>query len=198
MADQGVISLRYDKLTTGKTGLGSYASHPNDINYPQFVQGARAAYDFLKNRSEVDPDRLMLLGHSEGGATALVIAEQLKSGGGPKLLMLAASIARPIGGSGYFYQPLKIASDLSPALPVLIICGEKDTIVSCSEVKSLAQAFEDAGNKNVSFYKIANMNHVFKDITGTPSSPGIEYAALTLKFSTEFISRMTAFIKTKL
>ncbi len=208
LADQGVASLRYDKLGFGKTGLASYASHPSDINYPVFVAGARAAYDFLKNQPEVDPNRLMLLGHSEGSLTALVVAEQLKGSGGPKLLMLAVApgasnpnIPRYFYDppkSSYFYDPLKIAAGLPTTMQVLLVCGDKDTFVKCDEVKQYVQAFEKAGNKDVSFYQIANMNHDLKHIAGEPRRFDIEYADLTLKFSPEFISRLSTYVKTKL
>ena len=31
LSDHGIASLRYDKVGTGKTGLGPYQQHPNDV-----------------------------------------------------------------------------------------------------------------------------------------------------------------------
>lgn len=89
LAADGVASLRYDKLGTGETGLGSYASHPNDIGFDVYVDEAIAAYRFLAARPEVDAQRMLILGHSEGALIAMVAADRLGSGG-PVALVLAA------------------------------------------------------------------------------------------------------------
>ena len=93
LAADGVASLRYDKLGTGETGLGSYASHPNDIGFNGYVDEAIAAYRFLAARPEVDPQRMLILGHSEGALIAMVAANKLESGG-PSALVLAAPPGR--------------------------------------------------------------------------------------------------------
>jgi len=94
LADAGIASLRYDKLGTGKTGLLGYGTHPQDIGFDIYVQEATAAFNYLKSRPEIDPSRILILGHSEGGLIALVVAQQLKTAG-PKGLILAAPIAVP-------------------------------------------------------------------------------------------------------
>ncbi|GAA5196403.1 alpha/beta fold hydrolase [Rugosimonospora acidiphila] len=72
---QGVMSLRFDKYGSGQTGLGAYAGHLSDYDYPAQVRQAVAAYQLLAGQSEADPQRLSVLGHSEGGLTALLVAE---------------------------------------------------------------------------------------------------------------------------
>jgi uncharacterized protein len=89
LAGQGIASLRYDKLGTGKTGLGSVTNRA-DIGFDTFLDEARAAYGYLATRPEVDPRRLMLLGHSEGALIALVLAGELQQAGPPRALVLAA------------------------------------------------------------------------------------------------------------
>ncbi len=90
LAGQGVASLRYDKLGSGKTGLANQ-TNPADISFALFAAEARAAYTFLRARPEVDPRRVIFLGHSEGGLIALVVADQLKeSSDAPEALVLAA------------------------------------------------------------------------------------------------------------
>ncbi|RDI19877.1 alpha/beta hydrolase family protein [Lentzea flaviverrucosa] len=71
-----VVTLRFDKYGTGRTGLGAWAGRPQDIDYPAFVRQAAAARDFLQRRAEVARHRVALAGHSEGGMTALVLAAQ--------------------------------------------------------------------------------------------------------------------------
>ncbi|SDZ24237.1 alpha/beta hydrolase family protein [Herbiconiux ginsengi] len=78
MSAEGVASLRYDKLGTGATGLGSFAADPDallPLGYDRLrVQPIRDALSFLAVQPGVDASRLLLLGHSEGGADALVVA----------------------------------------------------------------------------------------------------------------------------
>ena len=90
LASSGVASLRYDKLGTGATGLASYASHPDDIGFDVFVNEATAAYNYLRGRPEVDPQRIMILGHSEGALIAMVMTDSLAGSEAPRALVLAA------------------------------------------------------------------------------------------------------------
>ncbi|QHC18862.1 alpha/beta fold hydrolase [Streptomyces sp. GF20] len=71
--EEGIATLRFDKYGTGRTGLGAYRDHPEDLDYPAFVRQARAAYESLRDQPETDPHRLLLVGHSEGAMTGLVL-----------------------------------------------------------------------------------------------------------------------------
>jgi acetyl esterase/lipase len=94
LAERGVASLRYDKIGSGKTGLASRLSKPESIDFLMYVAHARAAYDFLKTRPEVDAKKLMLLGHSEGGLIAQIVAEQVRDDGSLAALVLAMPMAK--------------------------------------------------------------------------------------------------------
>ncbi|MEU1755610.1 alpha/beta fold hydrolase [Micromonospora matsumotoense] len=74
LASDGVVSLRFDKYGTGRTGLGAYAGKPETIDYPAFVRQADAAYRLLAGQPEVDRRAVRLIGHSEGALTALQVA----------------------------------------------------------------------------------------------------------------------------
>ncbi|MFD4637719.1 alpha/beta hydrolase family protein [Lentzea sp. NPDC058436] len=74
LARDRVVTLRFDKYGTGRTGLGEWAGRPQEIDYPAFVRQAAAARDYLQGRGEVAPRRVALAGHSEGALTALVLA----------------------------------------------------------------------------------------------------------------------------
>ena len=93
LGDQGVASLRFDKLGTGKTGLASYASHPGDADFNVYINEAKAALNYLKNRPEVDSSRIMILGHSEGGMIALVVAADRNNS--VKAAVLINGLSRP-------------------------------------------------------------------------------------------------------
>lgn len=83
MSANGIASLRYDKLGTGATGLGPYKGDPNAmlaLGYDELrLQPIRDALSFVAAQPGVDPDRVLLLGHSEGGADSLFVATNLKT-----------------------------------------------------------------------------------------------------------------------
>ncbi|MEU4844004.1 alpha/beta hydrolase [Streptomyces gilvosporeus] len=66
----GVMTLRFDKYATGRTGMGGRATAPDMAAY---TRQAVAAYDTLRARPEADPHALLVVGHSEGGLQALLV-----------------------------------------------------------------------------------------------------------------------------
>ncbi len=66
---RGIAVLRYDKRGVGES-TGNYAT----ASLADFVADAESALAFLKTRPEIAPDRTGLIGHSEGGAVAPMIA----------------------------------------------------------------------------------------------------------------------------
>jgi hypothetical protein len=73
----GIASFRFDKYFSGQTGAGAYASDPGAIDLAAFVRQADAAYRLLSRQQSVDPVRLLILGHSEGGFTSVLVAESV-------------------------------------------------------------------------------------------------------------------------
>ncbi|MEU9890218.1 alpha/beta fold hydrolase [Sphaerisporangium sp. NPDC051011] len=73
-----IITLRFDKYGSGKTGLGAYTEHPENIDYPAFVRQAAAAYTLLLRQPETDRRALSVIGHSEGALTALMLANEVR------------------------------------------------------------------------------------------------------------------------
>ncbi|WP_436535821.1 hypothetical protein [Actinoplanes sp. HUAS TT8] len=78
LGDDGVMTFRFDKYATGRTGLGAFAAHPDRLDYPAFVRQAAAAYRLLAATPQADPRRLLVVGHSEGGLTALELGTSVK------------------------------------------------------------------------------------------------------------------------
>lgn len=74
LSDDGVASLRYDKLGTGQTGMGRYAKDPAKLDMAVFQDEASAALAFLAGQAGIDKARLMVIGHSEGALYALQLA----------------------------------------------------------------------------------------------------------------------------
>lgn len=94
LSEDGVASLRYDKLGSGRTGLGPYAGRADRITPTPYQREAAAGLAFLARRPGVDGNRLLVIGHSEGALYALWLATH--DGGGP-----------PITGLGLL-EPLSI------------------------------------------------------------------------------------------
>ncbi|MFJ5679859.1 alpha/beta fold hydrolase [Streptomyces sp. NPDC093097] len=70
LGEDGVMSLRFDKYGTGRTGLGG---RPGAPDMAAFTRQAVAAYDILRAQPEADPRASLVVGHSEGGLQALLV-----------------------------------------------------------------------------------------------------------------------------
>jgi pimeloyl-ACP methyl ester carboxylesterase len=66
---RGIAVLRYDKR-----GAGGSTGRSPDVTTADFAVDARAAVAFLRTRTDIDPSRVGLIGHSEGGAIAPMVA----------------------------------------------------------------------------------------------------------------------------
>jgi uncharacterized protein len=78
LGGQGIMTLRFDKYATGQTGLGAYACDPGRLDLAAFIRQAGAAYALLARQPEASPGSLLIAGHSEGGMTALLVAESVR------------------------------------------------------------------------------------------------------------------------
>lgn len=91
LAAAGIASLRYDKLGAGKTGRAGHTAA--DVpTFAIYLDEALAAFAALRARPEVDPTRTLVVGHSEGGLFAELLALQEPLNG----LILAAPLGTPI------------------------------------------------------------------------------------------------------
>ncbi|SDD57474.1 alpha/beta hydrolase family protein [Rhodococcus tukisamuensis] len=87
LAVQGIASLRFDKVGAGATGLaGLTPEQLAEYGFTDQVDHAAAAAELLTERTGVPAERLVLLGHSEGGLTALALAHRGIGHGGLGLL----------------------------------------------------------------------------------------------------------------
>lgn len=73
LSRQGIAVLRIDDRGTGKTTGNFDTSTTRD-----FALDVEAAIDFLKTRKEVDAEHIGLIGHSEGGMIAPMVAAKRK------------------------------------------------------------------------------------------------------------------------
>src|SRR5438067_6349433 len=75
LAQQGIMTLRFDKYFTGQTGAGAFASDHGNIDLNAYIRQADAAYLFLRGQPTADRQHMLVVGHSEGGFYAMLVAE---------------------------------------------------------------------------------------------------------------------------
>ena len=80
LSDQGVATLRYDKVGTGATGLGPYDGRPADIGSAVYTNGAQAAARFLAEQPGTDAGRLSVYALGEGTVHAMALADDTAPG----------------------------------------------------------------------------------------------------------------------
>jgi hypothetical protein len=79
LAKKDIATFRFDKYFTGRTGAGRYASNPAGATIAGDLGQADAAYTFLSKEKQIDPAKLLVVGHSEGGMIAMQIADTART-----------------------------------------------------------------------------------------------------------------------
>jgi hypothetical protein len=69
LADAGFIVVRFDKRGVGQSG-----GRPEAATLEDYAEDLRAVVRFMSERRDVDRDRLVVIGHSEGGAIGMLAA----------------------------------------------------------------------------------------------------------------------------
>ena len=91
LAAQGIATLRYDKRTKDYPASIDQATFTPTQEY---VPDAVAAINLLRSRPEIDPNRIFVLGHSQGGTFVPLIAQTDPQIAG---VILAAAATEPLG-----------------------------------------------------------------------------------------------------
>ena len=71
LTQRGIAVLRYDDRGVGESE-GNYAT----ATLADFASDTQAAIEYLKSRKEIDKEKIGIIGHSEGGAIAFILASQ--------------------------------------------------------------------------------------------------------------------------
>lgn len=154
---QGLAVLRFDDRGVGKS-TGEFAKATS----ADFATDVLAGVEYLKTRKEIDSKKIGLIGHSEGGLIAPMVAAQSAD---------AAFIVLMAGPGISGEEILKKVQ-----CPVLAINGEKDLQVPPQEnLAAIAQGLKAGGNKKFVIKELAALNHLFQTAsTGAPA----EYAKI--------------------
>jgi pimeloyl-ACP methyl ester carboxylesterase len=73
LANAGFVVVRYDKR-----GIGQSGGRAESAGLADYAEDVRAAVKMLSQRRDVDPKRIAVVGHSEGGTVALIAAAKEK------------------------------------------------------------------------------------------------------------------------
>jgi hypothetical protein len=109
LSDRGTASLRYDKVGTGKTGLGPYK--PNDVVSAVYTTGADAAVRYLADQPGTDKGRISVYGLGEGAVHAMSLAVDTTPGA-PKIHSLG--LFQPLPGRYLDIITNRVRADASP------------------------------------------------------------------------------------
>lgn len=92
LSERGLASLRYDKIGTGKTGLGPYQTRPAEVVSSVYTEGAQSAVRFLADEPATDPEKISVYALGEGTVHAMNLA----ASGDPRIHSLA--LLQPLPG----------------------------------------------------------------------------------------------------
>jgi len=73
LSDAGFFVVRYDKRGVGQSG-----GRIESTSIEAYADDVRAAVTWVRRRKDVDRDRIAVVGHSEGGAVALLVGSQMR------------------------------------------------------------------------------------------------------------------------
>ncbi len=96
--EEGFVTLRFDKRAVGRPSYTSQWPKTAEaigefFRFENFEGDVLAAYRRLRFHPRVDPNRVLILGHSEGGILAISVAKRAKPAG----LMLLGTPGRSMG-----------------------------------------------------------------------------------------------------
>ncbi len=111
LSERGEASLRYDKVGTGKTGLGPYRQRPADVGSAVYTGGAKAAARFLAEQPGTDKARLSVYALGEGTVHAMSLASDT-SPNAPKIHSLG--LLQPLSGRYLDIITDRVRTDASP------------------------------------------------------------------------------------
>ena len=147
LAGAGFASLFVDEFST--RGLKETCS----VDFPSLSSDAFGALAFLAREPGVDPERIAVVGFSQGadGALAAAASPDGAAHGVPGGLAFRAAAA--------FYPPCANRQGQRLAIPTLIVVGDADAVTPAADCRRLAEG--QAGDVRLKVYP--NVGHCFDD-----------------------------------
>ena len=136
----GIAVLRYDDR-----GFGKSTGNHNLATSLDFAEDVQAAISYLKTRKEIDKRRIGLIGHSEGGLIAPIVASQSKE------VSFMVLLAGPgVSGKEISLQQIEIMGEMS-GMSEEAIAGEKSITKNVIELVEKHHGSEILATKLKSF-----------------------------------------------
>jgi uncharacterized protein len=145
----GLAVLRYDKRGVGQS-TGDYA----DATTADFANDAAAAVAYLRTRPEIDPARVGLIGHSEGGAVVPIVAAR-----DPKVAFIVMMAGPGVDGAAILAEQSRLISKAlgmsdaqvakSGALlkeEIAIVRGETDAAAARAKLEAAVDRIVEPGS----------------------------------------------------
>jgi len=127
----GIIVLRYDKRSCLKCYDGANFE-PGRDTFLDYLDDAKSALRFLKTRQEVDSDRLIVIGHSQGGQFAPFAAKDDKSVAA--VVMMAGPLTPFLrNGAAQIERYSAVRQDQFDYLTPLLVAGQAEAPRACAE-----------------------------------------------------------------
>lgn len=186
LAKAGIASIRFDFIGNGD----SKADYIN-YNFTSAVSDTNAAFDYMAGLKSIDPNRIGVMGWSQGGTIAMLAAGHNRSfrsvvcwAGAPDLKLIGTAENYEIAKANGYYE---LTFDWRPSLklglqwfeevyntdvlqvfsnssaPVLAINGAMDTVVDPVNAQRIVDA---SSNKNSRVLLIEGADHTFNIFTG--------------------------------
>ncbi len=185
LSNAGIVVLRYDKRgIAGSTGTATEDWHVlgNDV---------RAAVSFLREQPTVDPKRIFLLGHSEGGIIVPLVAPSIRGLAGIVLMAppavpmeriiqeqsprMTPALRRAVtrGLASYIgIDPGNVIRGVGA--PILVLQGTRDIQVLPSDLPHLVAAARNA-HRRITVDLLSGDDHLFLRVPDAAPSDGSEY-----------------------
>ncbi len=133
LSRRGFAVLRVDDR-----GVGASSGNPQISTTADFVTDVKASVNYLKSHAAVDPDKVFLVGHSEGGLIAIITAADLKKDlagivllaapGVPMHELLLRQSADIIRQRGMEEEYIKAASDFNRIFYKAMLADKKNKL----------------------------------------------------------------------
>ena len=141
LADAGFVALFVDEFS------GRGLKDTCTVDFPAVAADAAGALAYLARRPDVDPERVAVVGFSQGGDGALAAAASPAAADGLAFRAAAA-----------FYPPCANESGRRLRIPTLVLIGEKDTVTPPADCRRLVE-----GQANARLIVVPGAAHCFDD-----------------------------------